>query len=235
MIGKRVARRAIVLPAAYYALHALAGATHPVPTEMMLAIARRESEFDPSVVSGAGARGLMQLMPGTAKEVAGDLGLAYSALATLDGYRQAVAELEQAHQLDPESPQILVSLASVHAERKKAGKAKGAKVMPSGLIYTEISEGSGKSPGPTDTVKVHYHGTLRDGTVFDSSVQRGTPAEFPLNRVIACWTEGVGMMKEGGKSTLICPPEIAYGDRGNRGIKGGSVLTFEVELLEIVE
>jgi len=117
---------------------------------------------------------------------------------------------------------------------EKAGKAKGAKVMPSGLIYTEIEPGSGSSPGPTDTVKVHYHGTLRDGTVFDSSVQRGTPAEFPLNRVIACWTEGVGMMKEGGKSKLICPPDIAYGDRGNRGIKGGSVLTFEVELIEIV-
>jgi FKBP-type peptidyl-prolyl cis-trans isomerase len=117
---------------------------------------------------------------------------------------------------------------------EKAGAAKGAKVMPSGLIYTEISAGSGASPGPTDVVKVHYHGTLRDGTVFDSSVQRGTPAEFPLNRVIACWTEGVGMMKEGGKSKLICPPEIAYGDRGNRGIKGGSVLTFEVELIEIV-
>ncbi len=125
--------------------------------------------------------------------------------------------------------------AAAAAFLEKAGKAKGAKVMPSGLIYTEISAGNGASPGPTDTVKVHYHGTLRDGTVFDSSVQRGTPAEFPLNRVIACWTEGVGMMKEGGKSTLICPPEIAYGDRGNRGIKGGSVLTFEVELIEIVE
>ena len=118
---------------------------------------------------------------------------------------------------------------------EKAGKSKDAKVMPSGLIYTELSAGSGKAPGPTDTVRVHYHGTLRDGSVFDSSVQRGEPAEFPLNRVIACWTEGVGMMKVGGKSTLVCPPEIAYGDRGNRGIKGGSVLTFEVELLEIVE
>jgi len=82
---------------------------------------------------------------------------------------------------------------------------------------------------------VHYHGTLRDGTVFDSSVARGTPAEFPLNRVIACWTEGVAMMKEGGKSKLVCPPDIAYGDRGTRSIKGGSVLTFEVELIEIVQ
>ena len=109
----------------------------------------------------------------------------------------------------------------------------GAKQLPSGLIYTEITPGTGAQPGPTDKVKVHYHGTLRDGSVFDSSVQRGTPAEFPLNRVIACWTEGVGMMKVGGKSKLVCPPDIAYGDRGSQTIKGGAVLIFEVELLDI--
>ena len=117
----------------------------------------------------------------------------------------------------------------------KAAEAKGAKQLPSGLIYTEIEPGTGNSPGATDVVKVHYHGTLRDGTVFDSSVSRGAPAEFPLNRVIACWTEGVAMMKVGGKSKLVCPPDIAYGDRGSRSIKGGSVLTFEVELIEIVQ
>ena len=146
---------------------------------------------------------------------------------TYDPKLRTLGEARAAQALEKEK-------AAASAFLEKAGKAKGAKVMPSGLIYTEIEAGAGSSPGPTDTVKVHYHGTLRDGTVFDSSVQRGTPAEFPLNRVIACWTEGVGMMKEGGKSTLICPPEIAYGDRGNRGIKGGSVLTFEVELIEIV-
>ena len=131
--------------------------------------------------------------------------------------------------------------AAVTAEKKasteflaKMAKEKGAEKTASGLIYIPIKAGTGPSPTAQDKVKVHYHGTLRDGTVFDSSVQRGTPAEFPLNRVIACWTEGVGMMKEGGKSKLICPPEIAYGDRGNRGIAGGSVLTFEVELIEIV-
>lgn len=147
--------------------------------------------------------------------------------AIFDPKLQAFTEARAAQALEREK-------AASAAFLEKAGKAKGAKVEPSGLIYTEITPGTGKSPGPTDTVKVHYHGTLRDGTVFDSSVQRGTPAEFPLNRVIACWTEGVGMMKEGGKSKLICPPEIAYGDRGNRGIAGGSVLTFEVELIEIV-
>jgi FKBP-type peptidyl-prolyl cis-trans isomerase len=147
--------------------------------------------------------------------------------AVFDPKLQSFTEARAAQALEREK-------AASAAFLEKAGKAKGAQVEPSGLIYTEITPGTGKSPGPTDTVKVHYHGTLRDGTVFDSSVQRGTPAEFPLNRVIACWTEGVGMMKEGGKSKLICPPEIAYGDRGNRGIAGGSVLTFEVELLEVV-
>ena len=83
-------------------------------------------------------------------------------------------------------------------------------------------------------MSVHYHGTLRDGTVFDSSVQRGQPAEFPLNRVIPCWTEGVQKIKVGGKGQLVCPSDIAYGDRGSPPkIKGGAVLVFEVELLAI--
>jgi FKBP-type peptidyl-prolyl cis-trans isomerase FkpA len=117
----------------------------------------------------------------------------------------------------------------------KAAKAKGAKTTESGLIYTETKAGSGNPPSPTDTVRVHYHGTLSDGTVFDSSVERGEPMEFPLNRVIPCWTEGVGMMKPGGKAKLVCPPELAYGDRGSPGrIPGGAALTFDVELIEVV-
>jgi FKBP-type peptidyl-prolyl cis-trans isomerase len=112
---------------------------------------------------------------------------------------------------------------------------KGAETTESGLIYTVIKAGKGASPGATDKVRVHYHGTLRDGTVFDSSVERGEPAEFPLNRVIACWTEGVAMMKEGGKSLLVCPAEIAYGDRSTGRIPAGAALSFEVELIEIVE
>jgi len=117
---------------------------------------------------------------------------------------------------------------------EQAKKAKGAVTTDSGLVFTSILEGSGEKPAATDTVKVHYHGTLRDGTVFDSSVERGDPAEFPLNRVIPCWTEGLQLMRVGGKSTLVCPPDIAYGDRGAPpAIPGGAALKFEVELLEI--
>lgn len=117
----------------------------------------------------------------------------------------------------------------------KAATETGAKKTESGLVYSEIKAGSGPSPAATDTVKVHYHGTLTDGKVFDSSVQRGEPATFPLNGVIPCWTEGVQLMKVGGKSKLICPSTIAYGDRGtpDGSIKPGSTLVFEVELLGI--
>lgn len=123
------------------------------------------------------------------------------------------------------------------AEAYQAAKKKedGAKVTESGLIFIEKKAGSGPAPRTTDTVKVHYHGMLSDGTVFDSSVDRGTPAEFPLNRVIPCWTEGVAMMKAGGKAQLICPAEIAYGDQGYPPtIPGGATLTFDVELIEIL-
>lgn len=112
---------------------------------------------------------------------------------------------------------------------------KGATTTESGLIYTVLKAGTGASPTATDKVRVHYHGTLRDGTVFDSSVERDKPSEFPLNRVIACWTEGVAMMKEGGKSRLICPASIAYGDRSTGRIPAGAALSFEVELLEILK
>ena len=105
-----------------------------------------------------------------------------------------------------------------------------------GLIYTSLKEGSGASPQATDTVRVHYRGTFPDGKEFDSSYSRGQPAQFPLNRVIRCWTEGVQMIKVGGKARLICPPAIAYGDRGTPGgpIPPNATLHFEVELLGIV-
>ncbi len=118
----------------------------------------------------------------------------------------------------------------------KAAVEKGATKTASGLILTTIKPGTGASPKATDRVKVHYHGTLTDGTVFDSSVTRGEPASFPLNGVIPCWTEGVQQMKVGGKSKLVCPSEIAYGDRGAPPlIRPGATLVFEVELLEIVK
>lgn len=119
---------------------------------------------------------------------------------------------------------------------ERQAKLEGAVQTDSGLIITELSPGTGPSPEATDTVKVHYRGTLRDGTVFDSSIERGEPASFPLNRVIPCWTEGVARMKVGGKSRLVCPPSIAYGDRGAPpAIPGGAALSFEVELLAIGE
>jgi FKBP-type peptidyl-prolyl cis-trans isomerase FkpA len=118
----------------------------------------------------------------------------------------------------------------------KAAGEKGADKTPSGLIYKETKAGAGDSPKATDTVKVHYTGKLTDGTVFDSSVQRGEPATFPLNGVIKCWTEGVQKMKVGGKATLTCPSDIAYGDQGRPPtIKPGATLVFDVELIEIVK
>ncbi len=116
----------------------------------------------------------------------------------------------------------------------KAATEQGAKQTPSGLVYSETKAGEGAVPKSSDTVKVHYHGTLPDGTVFDSSVQRNEPATFPLSGVIPCWTEGVQMMKVGGKAKLTCPSSIAYGDRGAPpDIKPGATLVFEVELLGI--
>lgn len=118
----------------------------------------------------------------------------------------------------------------------KAAAEKGATRTKSGLIITTLKPGTGPAPATTDKVKVHYHGTLTDGSVFDSSVQRGQPATFPLNGVIPCWTEGVQQMKVGGKARLVCPANLAYGDRGAPPrIKPGAALVFEVELLEIVK
>ena len=118
----------------------------------------------------------------------------------------------------------------------KAAKAPGAEVTPSGLIYVETKAGTGESPKATDTVTVNYRGKLIDGTEFDSSYKRNTPASFPLNRVIPCWTEGVQKMKVGGKATLTCPSDIAYGDNGQPPrIPGGAALVFDVELLDIAK
>ncbi len=104
----------------------------------------------------------------------------------------------------------------------------------SGLVFQSLQEGSGAPPQATDTVRVHYRGTFPDGREFDSSHKRGTPTEFPLNRVIPCWTEGVQRMKPGGKAKLTCPPAIAYGERGAGGvIPPNATLHFEIELLSV--
>ncbi len=112
----------------------------------------------------------------------------------------------------------------------------GSTRTESGIVIQEMKAGTGPRPQASDKVKVHYHGTLPDGTVFDSSVERGQPATFPLKRVIKCWTEGVQTIKVGGKSRLICPADLAYGNRGSPPrIPPGATLVFEIELIAIVK
>jgi FKBP-type peptidyl-prolyl cis-trans isomerase FkpA len=165
----------------------------------------------------------------------------------VQGLKDAAAGKELAVKLEEFGPKVEQLLsekqaAKAEVEKKKgtdflakAAKEKGATKEKSGLVFISTTPGTGKQPVATDTVSVHYKGTLIDGTEFDSSYKRGQPTEFPLNGVIKCWTEGVGMMKVGGKSRLVCPSELAYGDRGAPPrIKPGSTLVFEVELLEIV-
>ena len=145
----------------------------------------------------------------------------------------------------PKIQQMGQARASVVAEKEKKASAAflakaaaepGTKTTASGAIVKTLKEGKGASPTAADKVKVHYHGTLVDGTVFDSSVTRGEPVTFPLANVIKCWTEGLQQMKVGGKSRLVCPANIAYGDRGSPPvIKPGATLIFEVELLDIVK
>jgi FKBP-type peptidyl-prolyl cis-trans isomerase FkpA/FKBP-type peptidyl-prolyl cis-trans isomerase FklB len=150
----------------------------------------------------------------------------------VNAYRPQIQELQK------------VRLAAAAEREKKAGATyldktagqKGATKTASGMVYVPVKAGSGASPAATDKVKVHYKGTLIDGTVFDSSIQRGEPVTFGLNQVIRCWTEGLQLMKVGGKSRLFCPSDIAYGDSGRPPrIPPGATLVFEVELLDIVK
>ncbi len=129
---------------------------------------------------------------------------------------------------------LVASLPSLALAQKPAAAAGPAVTTPSGLVYTPLVEGKGPSPTAADTVKVNYRGTFLDGREFDSSYARNAPATFPLGRVIPCWTEGVARMKVGGKAQLVCPPNIAYGERGaGNTIPPNTALRFEVELLEI--
>jgi FKBP-type peptidyl-prolyl cis-trans isomerase FkpA len=116
----------------------------------------------------------------------------------------------------------------------KAAAETGAVRTASGLVYREVSSGTGVSPTAADVVRVHYRGTLTNGTEFDSSYSRNEPAEFSLGGVIRCWTEGLQKMKVGGKARLVCPSDIAYGDAGRPSIPGGAALVFEIELIEIL-
>jgi FKBP-type peptidyl-prolyl cis-trans isomerase FkpA len=150
----------------------------------------------------------------------------------VDAYRGKIDELARSRR-DAKGQKLAAAGKDV---AEKAAKEKGAVKTESGLVYVPVKEGSGASPKDTDTVKVHYRGTLVDGSEFDSSYKRGQPAEFPLNGVIKCWTEGVQKIKVGGKAKLVCPPSIAYGERGAGGaVPPNATLVFEVELLDIVK
>ena len=167
----------------------------------------------------------------------------------LEVVRRAIADAyagKPAIDLEEWGPKIQ-ALANLRGERvvareKQAGAAyltraaTGDKAVKtdSGLVYVETTAGTGASPAASDRVKVQYRGTLINGTEFDSSYARNEPAVFPLGGVIRCWTEGVQRMKVGGKARLVCPSDLAYGDRGNEAIPGGAALVFEVELLDIV-
>ena len=125
--------------------------------------------------------------------------------------------------------------ACAQPEPRENASASARTTLSSGVVFESLQAGAGESPKATDTVRVHYRGTFPDGREFDSSYSRGQPAEFPLNRVIRCWTEGVQLMKPGGKARLICPPATAYGERGAGGvIPPNATLSFEIELLSIV-
>ena len=129
---------------------------------------------------------------------------------------------------------VLLAAAAATLFVLPAAAAPEAVTTSSGLVYRSLVDGKGDAPTATDTVRVHYRGTFPDGREFDSSHKRGQPAEFPLNRVIKCWTEGVQRMKVGGKAQLVCPPAIAYGERGaGNVIPANATLHFEIELLGI--
>ena len=129
---------------------------------------------------------------------------------------------------------VPASWAQSDAALTAAAKEASATVTKSGLVYRSLKDGTGVSPAASDKVKVHYKGTFPDGKEFDSSYKRNEPTEFPLNGVIPCWTEGVQLMKVGGKAKLTCPAAIAYGTRGAGGvIPPNATLVFEIELLAI--
>jgi FKBP-type peptidyl-prolyl cis-trans isomerase FkpA len=158
---------------------------------------------------------------------------------TLEG-RQPDVEVAEFEQRFQQLAQTRMQAAAADMQKKggeyldAAAKETGAVKTDSGLVFRSLSAGDGPSPKADDTVRVHYEGRLIDGKVFDSSRQRGEPAEFPLNRVIPCWTEGVQRMKIGEKAQLVCPANLAYGELGSPpSIPPGATLVFEVELLAI--
>jgi FKBP-type peptidyl-prolyl cis-trans isomerase FkpA len=157
-------------------------------------------------------------------------GAAGTPAVTLDEWRPKVEPLARMRRERVAAREKAASSAYLTTAATEVGAVK----TDSGLIYREISAGAGPSPTANDMVRVHYRGTLVSGKEFDSSYARNEPMEFKLSRVIPCWTEGVQRMKVGGKSRLVCPSTLAYGDAGAGPIPSGGTLIFEIELLEIV-
>jgi FKBP-type peptidyl-prolyl cis-trans isomerase FkpA len=152
----------------------------------------------------------------------------------LDTYGPKVQQMAQTRSQAYQAEQSTAEKAKGQTFMDEAAKQAGAVKTPSGMVFLSLKPGTGESPKATDTVSVHYQGTLTNGTEFDSSIKRGQPAEFPLNGVIPCWTEGLQKMKVGEKAKLVCPSAIAYGDAGRPPqIPPGATLVFEVELLSI--
>lgn len=151
-----------------------------------------------------------------------------------DQIRQAFGVISERMQA-AEAEKAKVAAAEGEAFLAENAKKAGVTVTASGLQYEVLTAGSGKTPGRNDKVRTHYHGTLIDGTVFDSSYNRGQPAEFPVSGVIAGWTEALQLMQEGAKYRLYIPHNLAYGERGAGGaIKPYSALIFDVELLNVL-
>jgi len=169
-----------------------------------------------------------------ARELGNEKGLDAEMVAA--GIREAMKDTAQLT-LEEAGEKIAMGKAKVGIDfLAENAKKEGVNTTASGLQYTVVEEGTGNTPQATDVVTVHYKGTLIDGTVFDSSIDRGEPISFPLNRVIPGWTEGLQLMKEGGKSTFYIPYELGYGDRGaGQVIPPYSALIFEVELIKIGE
>lgn len=182
------------------------------------------------------------------KEAVQDLNLDTFQQGFRDGYegkesaltQEQMEEVLMAYQKEQEE-KFVADMQTKAEENKTKGaaflaenaKKEGVKETASGLQYKVLTAGTGKSPKATDVVEVNYEGKLIDGTVFDSSYERGEPIEFPLNQVIAGWTEGLQLMKEGGKYEFYIPSDIAYGEAGNSGIEPNSTLIFTVELLKV--
>ena len=217
-------RRALVVTVTLLAFASSLGAQEPATEDdkilyaLGLAVARNLSQFNLSAEELA-----------TVQEGLSDAVLGNDPKVDLNTYGPKIQEYANSRMAKLAEAEKVEAAKFLEQETAKPG----ADVRDSGLIITEITAGSGESPGPTDMVTVHYHGTLRDGTVFDSSVDRDETASFKLNQVIKCWTEGVQLMKVGGKSRLICPADIAYGDQGRPGIPPGAALAFDIELIAV--